>query len=41
MFRSLRRGESSSFDVAKRGEQSAPVVQPGATVAKNGGNDAI
>ena len=30
MFRSLRRGESSSFDVAKRGEQSAPVVQPGA-----------
>ena len=27
MFRSLRRGESSSFDVAKRGEQSAPVVQ--------------
>src|ERR1700733_1249332 len=30
MFRSLRRGESSSFDVAKRGEQSATVVQPGA-----------
>jgi hypothetical protein len=47
MFRSLRRGKSSSFDLAKRGEQSGPrpVVQPGAfalaTVANNGENDAI
>src|ERR1700684_4123530 len=30
MFRSLRRGDSGSLTVAKRREQSAPVVQPGA-----------
>jgi hypothetical protein len=46
MFRSLRRGKSSSFDVAKRREQSGPrrYCNPAlarATVANNGENDAI